>query len=861
MLAEEGICRRYLLISQDQIHRKVDQCEALHWQAFLKQLWAGGGRDYLVDHHKICYDLPSLSTTETNMAKKNQLMVRQAAVLGAGVMGAQIAAHLTNAGVKTVLFDLPAKEVDSNAIVKAAIERLGKLSPSPIANEAVLSQIEPANYDQDLAKLQNCDLIIEAIGEKLEWKQALYTKVAASINDKAIFVTNTSGISIQQLAEVLPETLKSRFLGVHFFNPPRYMRLVEMIPTAQTDKTILPLLETFLTSTLGKGVVYAKDTPNFIANRVGVFSMLATLIHAEKFKIPLETVDALTGPAIGRPKSATCRTADVVGLDTLAHVVQTMTDYLKPNNLRMDPWHAQYQMPAWCGSLIKKGSLGQKTGVGIYQKQGKDILIFDLEKQAYRLADGKPSEAVQAILTIKDPKEKFAALQKSQHPEAQFLWACFRDVFHYAAYHLESIADNVREVDLALRWGFGWKQGIFETWQTAGWADITALIEADIASNKTLAKVALPAWVKKVEKVYDAQGAYAPKQQTQQPRSKLAVYQRQLFPDAVLAEKFNEGETIFENASFRLFHQGDDIAIATFKTKGNTVDEVVLASIVEAVDIAERDYKGLVLCQRNGADFSFGANLKMMLDLARHKGPEAIAELISNFQKAAMRLRYSEVPTVVALRGRALGGGCELSLHCDRIVAAFETYIGLVEIGVGLIPAGGGTKEFALRSVNCKTGQLDMNRLLEHFQMIARAGVSANAVDAKTKNFFKQADVVVFNPDEILYVAKQQASALYESGYHAPLLQKFPVAGKTGLTAIKAIIEKNAASGLLSEYDIYLSEHIAEVICGGAVAEGTLMDAKTLLTLERETFVEFMMQSKSQERIEFTLKTGKPLKN
>lgn len=790
------------------------------------------------------------------MAKKNQLLVRQAAVLGAGVMGAQIAAHLTNAGVKTYLFDLAAKDSDPNSIATAAIERLGKISPSPIAAEEILTLIEPANYEHDLAKLQHCDLVIEAIAERLDWKQELYNKIANHINSNAIFVTNTSGLSINTLSETLPKQLQSRFLGVHFFNPPRYMRLVEMIPTDKTDKNLLPVLESFLTSTLGKGVVYAKDTPNFIANRVGVFSMLATMIHAKTFKIPFEIVDVLTGPLIGRPKSGTFRTADVVGLDTMGHVVKTMTD-----NLKEDPWHTTYQLPPCCTGLIEKGYLGQKSGAGLYQKQGKEIYVYDMSKKDYRLADGKPSEAVLEILAIKNPKDKFAALQKSDHPEAQFLWACFRDVFHYSAYHLESIADNVRDIDLALRWGFGWKQGIFETWQAAGWDEIVAAIEADRIAGKTIVNIALPAWVKSVHKVYDASGAYSPKLKSQQARSQLAVYQRQLFAEPVLGETFNEGETIFENASFRLWHQGDDIAIASFKTKGNTVDELVLASVLQAADIAEKDFKGLVLWQRNGTDFSFGANLKMMLELAQQKGADAVRELISNFQKASMRLRYSEVPTVAALRGRVLGGGCELALHCDRIVAAFETNMGLVETGVGLIPAGGGTKDFALRSIQTKTQKTDLTTLLSYFNLIATAQLSANAVDAKLKGFLKEADVIVMNSDEILIIAKQQARAMYESGYRAPIPRKFPVAGNNGLDAIKTLLAANLASGLISEYDHYLSGRIADVICGDSVHEGTLVDEEWLLKLERDIFVEFLMQPKSQERINYTLKNGKPLKN
>ena len=391
-------------------------------------------------------------------------IVKKVAVLGAGVMGAQIAAHCINAKVPVVLFDLPAKEGPKNGIVLRAIENLKKLSPAPLGNKDDAALIEVANYEDNLAALAGCDLIIEAIAERMDWKHDLYKKVAPHIGANAIFASNTSGLSINKLAEGFDDELKARFCGVHFFNPPRYMHLVELIPTASTRPEILDQLEGFLASTLGKGVVRAIDTPNFIANRVGIFGMLATIREAEKFGLSVDVVDDLTGARLGRAKSGTFRTADVVGLDTMGHVIRTMQD-----NLKDDPFYPVYETPELLGKLVAAGALGQKAGAGFYKKVGKDIQRFDAAKGDYVPGGGKADDLVGRILKEKDPAKRMKALHDSTNPQAQFLWAIFRDAFHYIAVHLESIADNARDVDFALRWGFGWNQGPFESWQAAGW--------------------------------------------------------------------------------------------------------------------------------------------------------------------------------------------------------------------------------------------------------------------------------------------------------------------------------------------------------------------------------------------------------
>ena len=541
----------------------------------------------------------------------SKLRIRKAAVLGAGVMGAQIAAHLTNANVETVLFDLPAKEGPKSGIALKAIENLKKLSPAPLADGSRAAAIIPANYDDDLEHLKDVDLVIEAIAERMDWKLDLYKKIAPYVAPHAVLASNTSGLSINGLAEALPEEMRHRFTGVHFFNPPRYMHLVELIPTRLTEAKVLEGLEAFLTTVVGKGVVYAKDTPNFIGNRIGVFSMLATMHHTEQFKLGFDVVDALTGPAVGRPKSATYRTADVVGLDTMAHVIKTMADTLAD-----DPWHEYFKAPVWLSALIEKGALGQKTGAGFYRKAGKDIVVLDVAKQDYRPSEQQASDEVAAILAIKDPAEKFGKLRASSDPQAQFLWATFRDLFHYSAYHLADIADTARDVDFAIRWGYGWKLGPFETWQAAGWQQVAGWIAEDIAAGKAMSKAPLPAWVTDGRTgVHGKNGSYSASANTDKPRSQHPVYQRQLFPDPILGEKFDHGTTVWENDGVRLWTLGDDgVGIISFKTKMNTVNDHVLDGVQQAIDVAEQQLKAVVIWQ-TGEPFSAGADLKGALGL------------------------------------------------------------------------------------------------------------------------------------------------------------------------------------------------------------------------------------------------------
>ncbi|WP_066095087.1 3-hydroxyacyl-CoA dehydrogenase/enoyl-CoA hydratase family protein [Xanthomonas massiliensis] len=788
----------------------------------------------------------------------NTLLVRRVAVLGAGVMGAQIAAHLTNAGVDTVLFDLPAKEGPADGIVLKAVANLGKLSPAPLASKALAEAIVPANYDSGLDLLKECDLVIEAIAERMDWKQDLYKKIAPYVAEHAVLASNTSGLGINTLSDVLPEQLRHRFCGVHFFNPPRYMHLAELIPSKATDKGVLEGLETFLTTTLGKGVVYAKDTPNFIGNRIGVFSILSVIHHTQQAGLGFDEVDALTGPLLGRPKSATYRTSDVVGLDTMAHVVKTMQDLLPD-----DPWHKYFGQPAWLQALIAKGALGQKTGAGIFRKVGKDILVLDLDKQDYRPADRQADPEVVEILKLKNPAEKFARLRASAHPQAQFLWAVFRDLFHYTAYHLADIADTARDVDLAIRWGYGWKLGPFETWQAAGWKQVAQWIAEDIAAGKAMSDAPLPPWVLDGrDGVHFADGSYSPTKNAIVPRSSLPVYKRQRFPDPMLGETFPQGETVYENEGVRMWTDGDGIAVVGFKTKMNTVSDAVLNGLQEAIGIAERKFKGLVIWQ-HGEPFSAGANLAAALEGLQAGKIAEFEAMVANFQRTSQRIKYSLVPVVAAVRGLALGGGCEFQMHSAKAVTSLESYIGLVEAGVGLLPAGGGLKELAVRASQAAGSGGDVfAELKKVFETVAMAKVSNSAVNAKELGLVRGGDKVVFNAFELLYIAKAEANALYEAGYRPPLpARQIRVAGDVGIATFKMLLVNMLEGRFISDYDYEIATRIATVLCGGEVDRGAVVDEEWLLTLERRHFVELAQQEKTQARIAHMLKTGKPLRN
>jgi len=797
----------------------------------------------------------------------NKLIVRKAAVLGAGVMGAQIAAHLANADVPVVLFDLPAQEGARNGVVNKALDALKKLSPAPLASKSKLKFIAAANYEEHLPLLAECDLVIEAIAERMDWKNELYAKLSPHLSAHAVVASNTSGLSINVLAQGMPAALRPNFCGIHFFNPPRYMRLVEIIATRDTDAGVLDALETWLTSRLGKGVIRALDTPNFVANRVGVFSILAVMHHTEAFKLGFDEVDALTGPQIGRPKSATYRTADVVGLDTLAHVVKTMQDTLPD-----DPWHTFFMTPDWLAALIAQGALGQKTKCGIFRKQGKEIQVLDPALKDYRASTGTVADEVAAILKNRNPAEKFAALRAANHPQAQFLWAIFRDVFHYCAVQLEHIADNARDIDFAMRWGFGWAQGPFETWQAAGWQEIAAAIAADIAAGKSMSAAPLPAWVTDGRGgVHAPAGSWSASKHAYVPRSALPVYRRQLFPEQILGAggtaPEQAGETLYRNEGVRLWRLPEidaGIGILSVISKNHTLGNEVLDGILAAVQQAETTLDGLVIW--HPAPFAVGANLKQVSEACAAGQFELLEQTVEKFQRTSQILKYAQVPVVAAVQGMALGGGCEFLMHCAKRVMALESYVGLVEAGVGLIPAGGGCKEFAVRAAawaaqSATPGEL-FDFLQPAFQTIAMAKVAGSALEAIDFGFARSSDTVLFNADELLWVALREARNLADAGYAPPQpARDIPVAGRTGIATLEMMLVNMKEGGMISAHDYRVAKAAAIALCGGEVEGGSRVDEEWLITVERRLFVELLKTPETQARIAHMMETGKPLRN
>ena len=796
----------------------------------------------------------------------NRFPVRKVAVLGAGVMGAQIAAHLVNCRVPVVLFDLPAKDGPKSAIATKAIENLKKIKPAPlgVAEEAAL--IQPANYEEHLALLGDCDLVIEAIAERMDWKLDLYTKIAPFVAPHALLASNTSGLSITKLSEVLPEAIRPRFCGIHFFNPPRYMALVELIDTPATEPAVLDQLEAFVTTTLGKSVVRAKDSPNFIANRVGIAGMLATMKEAETFGLSYDVVDDLTGKKLGRASSGTFRTADVVGLDTMAHVIKTLQD-----NLADDPFYPSYATPAVLKGLIEKGALGQKAGAGFYKKVGKDILRLDPAKADYVPAGGKADPLVDRILK-KPAAERLKLLRESSNPQAQFLWAIQRDAFHYAAVHLESIAETARDVDFAMRWGFGSKQGPFEIWQAAGWLQVAEWIKADIEAGKALSSAPLPAWVFSgpvAEKgVHTPEGSWSPAAQAYVPPRELPVYARQHFRENVLGsgavEPLKAGTEVWKNDDVRLWTLDGEVLIASITCKLHLISPAVVEGLYKAVELAEKSYAGVVIWSPDDV-FSAGANLEALMPVFMKSGSKGIKPEVKKLQDAMLAVRYAQVPVVAAVRGIALGGGNEIAVHCAKRVAAMESYMGFVEVGVGLLPAGGGLAYVARRAAEMAAAgnaNADIQKfLIDGFTSAAMAKVGTSALENRKLGYLVDGDVVVPHKDELLFVAAAQVKAMAASGYRPPVRAPFPVAGRNAIATIKGQLANMRDGGFVSAHDFHLATLIAEVVCGGDVDGGSLVTEEYLHTLERDRFCALLDHPKTQERIMGMLQTGKPVRN
>ena len=809
----------------------------------------------------------------------SRFQVKKVAVLGAGVMGAQIAAHLVNVKVQVVLFDLPAKEGPKNGIVTKAVEGLKKLKPAPLGVPEDAALIGQANYEEHLEALRGCDLIIEAIAERMDWKLDLYKKIAPYVSEGAIIASNTSGLSITKLSEALPENIKPRFCGIHFFNPPRYMQLVELINTPTTQPVVLDQLEAFVTSALGKGVVRAHDTPNFIANRVGIAGMLGVMKQVENFGLSYDVVDDLTGKKLGRASSGTFRTADVVGLDTMAHVIKTLQDNL---NETSDPFYGNFGTPPVLKALIEAGALGQKAGAGFYKKVGRDILRFDADAKDYMPGGGKADEVFGRMLK-KPAAERLKLLRNAQGKQGQFLWAVLRDGFHYAAIHLESIAESARDIDFAMRWGFGLKQGPFELWQEAGWLEVAKMVQEDIDAGKALCKAPLPAWVFNGPVaqanggkggVHTPEGSWSASAQKFIARRTLPVYEKQHFPEDVLGPegpKFDTaGKTLHEDDAIRLWTldgdaraAGSGVVIASIKTKMHTLSMDVMAGLEKAVELAEADYQGVVIWSGD-EPFCAGADLQGMLPAFMSGGVALLDEAMSEMQRVMLRLRYANVPVISAIRGLALGGGCELAIHSSKRVVAMESYIGLVEVGVGLVPGAGGLTYIARRAAENMANSASKDLLpfvTEGFTAAAMAKVGTSAIESRKLGYLLDSDIIVPHKDELLFVAINEAKSMALSGYRAPHKRLFPVAGRNGKATIQGQLINMRDGGFISAHDFYIASLIAGVVTGGDVDTGTLVSEEYLMTLERHAFCGLLTMAKTQERIMGMLSTGKPVRN
>ena len=801
--------------------------------------------------------------------------VRKVAVLGAGVMGAQIAAHLVNVKVPVVLFDLPAREGAKNGIVSKAIDNLKKLKPAPLGVPEDAALIGQANYEEHLEQLRDCDLIIEAIAERMDWKLDLYKKIAPFVAPHAIVASNTSGLSITRLSEALPEEIKPRFCGIHFFNPPRYMALVELINTPTTEAGYLDALEGFVTSALGKGVVRAKDSPNFIANRVGIAGMLATMKEVENFGLTYDVVDDLTGKKLGRASSGTFRTADVVGLDTMAHVIKTLQDTL---SIDTDPFYGSFATPEVLKTLLEMGHLGQKTRAGFFKKVGSDVLRFDPSTREY-VSGGEKADEVYARMLKKPAAERLKLLRNAEGKQGQFLWAILRNSFHYAAIHLASIADNARDLDFCMRWGFGMKQGPFELWQEAGWLEVARMVQEDIDAGKALCSAPLPDWVFKgpvaeAGGVHTPAGSWNPSTGSFVPVRQLPVYARQHFPESVLGANApraeTSGSTVFEDESIRLWTLDDaasaaaaPVLIASIKTKMHVIGGGVIEGLLKAQALAEESYAGLVIWSPDDM-FSAGADLQGMMPSFMVGGVRAIEAAEAELQNTMLKMRYSNVPVVAAIRGLALGGGCELAVYCSKRVAAMESYIGLVEVGVGLVPGAGGLTYIARRAAEnmaLSTSKDLLPFLTEGFTAAAMAKVGTSALECRKIGYLLESDVIVAHKDELLFVAINEARAMAAQGYRAPHRRSFPVAGRSGIATIRAQLVNMRDGGFISAHDFHIGLLIAEVVCGGQLDAGTLVTEEYLMALERKAFCSLLTEPKTQERIMGMMSTGKPVRN
>jgi 3-hydroxyacyl-CoA dehydrogenase len=789
------------------------------------------------------------------------LNIGKAAVLGAGTMGAGIAAHLSNAGIPTLLLDIAPRDVeakDKNQTVKSLFEAAKKLKPAPfmLADNAKL--ITLGNFEDDLAKIKDCDFVIEAVVENLEIKHKLFAEVEKHRKPGAVVASNTSGIPIEKIAEPFSDDFKRHFVGIHFFNPPRYMKLVEVIPTKDTDGELACKVSGFLDERLGKGVVPAKDRPNFIANRIGVFGMMATIHEMIAMDLTPTEVDQITGKAIGHASSATFRTSDLVGLDVTAHVTNNLYPAVPDDEDR-----EVFKLPEMIQTLLDKKILGDKTGGGFFKKskdaEGKrQILELDLNTFEYKPQEKTKFASLDAAKQIEDLPTRVKTLVWGKDKVGEFLWKTTSRVSRYAANRIPEIADTIVEIDNAIKWGFGWEIGVFEAWDAIG---VKESVERMRAENQPIPE--------NVQRMLDAGAETFYKYENgQKSFYDLVNGGYKPLPDRpgviVLKSVKDRTGVIKQNKGASLIDIGDGVACLEFHSKMNSLGGDTVQMLKYAVEEVERNHVGLVIGNQGG-NFSAGANIMMILLAAQEEEWDDIDVGVRQLQNAVMRLRYSSKPVVTAPYGLTLGGGCEITMHGDKVRAAAETYIGLVEVGVGLIPAGGGTKELTMRAMDLakKTPDADPLAFLKKtFETIAMGKVATSAQEARSWGILRDADRISMNGDRLIADAKAEVLALAETGYVQPVERTdIFVMGEQAQAAIKLALHMMRRGEFISDHDLLIGKRLAKIMSGGDFNHSAYVSERHLLDLEREAFLSLCGERKTQERIAAMLKTGKPLRN
>jgi 3-hydroxyacyl-CoA dehydrogenase len=803
--------------------------------------------------------------------------IEKAVVLGAGTMGSRIAAHFANAGLPCILLDMvppnlppDAPSAERNKIVRAGLDAAKKSKPAAFFTAALAEKIAIGNFDDDLARCAEADWIIEVVAENLEIKRKLLTRVGQFRKPGAIVTTNTSGLPVHLIAEGMSEEFQQHWAGTHFFNPPRYLKLVEVIPGPKTSSEVVETLSEFCDRRLGKGVVVAKDTPNFIANRIGTFSMLSVLRLMGTLGMTVEEVDACTGPAAGWPKSATFRTADIVGLDVLVHVVKNIYE-TAPN----DESREMYKVPALVEEMAKRGWLGDKTGQGFYKKvkgEGeKEILTLDVNTMEYRPRQKAKFASLEMGKAIEDTRERLRALvgpvlegQKGDKAQ-QFLWGALSEMCLYAARRVPVISDNIVDVDRALRWGFAWELGPFEIIDAIGVKAFAAQVQKEGRSLPgVIEKVLASGWKgfyeseKGTTTVFDI-GSGASKR-VEEPKGVI-----------ILKPLKEGGREVERNSGASLIDLGDGVVCCEFHAKMNAIGADLIAMLHKGLKRLETDFDAMVIANQ-AVNFSVGANLMLVLVGAQEQEWDELHMAVKQFQNINLAIKYAPKPVVAAPQGMALGGGCEVSLHAAKIQAAAEAYIGLVETGVGLIPGGGGSKEMLIRANEHAVGGEDLDllhALKPVFEAIAMAKVGTSAEECRDLGYLRREDGVSMNRDRLVADAKEAALALVRGGYK-PLaatwqegaqITQIKVLGEQFLAGAKLAIHMMLRGGYASEYDAHVGRKLANILAGGALTSPQLVSEQYVLDLEREAFVSLCGEKKTQERMAHTLKTGKPLRN